>query len=499
MRRTLLILALLLVPVLAGATAQQNTTVYEVDGAVGADTLGGGFDTTYQGATGVDYTLTSPGPSAAKWSSATGAWSSGAVLTDPTLNTFDNTILGNVLHITAVVGGTCTTGFYTVITFTSSSSITLLRNPCTVAPTSITYTVGGALATIQKAINAMTTADTGTSTNSIADQRTYVKASAAYTITTALVLLPGSTSASHTRVIGYTTTRTDGGQARVTTATASATLLSVGANTGFWIENIDFDCNNTATTKGIDQTGNNGAAYWNIRVRNCPTQGIKTTATKLMLLYSEVTNVGGTYAVDCASGTACHVHGSYIHDNAVPGIYTGASGGTLTASIIANNTGASSDGCTIEGTILIGNLIYGNGRDGCRFVSDVSPNAPTIIRNNIFAKNVGYGLNEVATTANYSPHPNIDYNGYWDNTLGSHNSNLIISAHEVIIAGTDPTGDPFIAKATADWRLNNGAGRVLKNVGFPGITGLPQLPALIGYPDIGPLHGRSRSGGVIGG
>jgi len=152
--------------------------------------------------------------------------------------------------------GSLASGWYQVITFTNSTTIVLDR--AIGAGVTITMNIGGALSTIAQAI-----------TNKVQGNTIYVKATGAYTVTTTqnLVAGDGGTGDTATTFIGYTSARTDNGQATWTTATNSVDLITFAVANNFAFYNFAFT--NTAGTKGNGITAGTSGANGNLQLYNC--------------------------------------------------------------------------------------------------------------------------------------------------------------------------------------------------------------------------------------
>jgi len=174
-----------------------------------------------------------------------------------------------------------------------------------------------------------------------------------------------------------------------------------------------------------------------------------------------------------------------------PGIAGGA-GVYIVGNVIANNTGAASDGISLVSAWLCrNNVIYGNGRHGmsCVQTYTLALGANRIV-NNIIMNNGGYGIAQpVAQT--HGDVPWIDYNAFYNNTSGAR-QNVNASPHDVTL-----TGDPFTNAAGNDFSLNNvaGAGAACRNAGFPGA--LPGLATPLGYADIGVYQHQDPAQGPV--
>ena len=121
-------------------------TIWEVMG-LGADTNGGGFDASYTGAGGVDYSRQIGPQYSTSIATAAGA---GATLSFAIASA---DMVGNVCQVSAASG--VTAGFYTIISVAVGSSITLNANVTTAAASGVTVKIGGALATPSKPASAL--------------------------------------------------------------------------------------------------------------------------------------------------------------------------------------------------------------------------------------------------------------------------------------------------------------------------------------------------------
>lgn len=463
--------------------ALQRKVEWEVRGLTGDDTNGGGFDAS----SGV------PGTNYSQQATAQITYTDlvvGATTTQLTsaANPFTAAHVGNLINITGNPGGvgTFTTGRYQVISV-SGSTATMDRAVGTAGSTNGAGKLGGCLATIQAGLNAMLAA------TSVGDQQLWVRADGTYTLTSGLTASASLSTFGQSRVSGYTTTHGDNGMVSIVTASA-ITMLTWSADNGSTIENFDFNGQSTAGTTGITVTI--AARLYNCRFRNMANEGIKISIAYTTVENCEVTGCGGTNgAIDCSSVGGAKVARCYVHDNTQTGIAAVTNGSVVIGCIVANNTGASSDGIVfISNATIIGNLCYGNGRDGIRNTSANSWSS-SIVHNNILAKNGGFGMNFTAASSS-TVWPNglrwIGYNGFWSNTSGLFSSNVTTPEGTVSISGTDPTNDPFVNKASYDWTLNNepNAGALLRDLGWP--PSWIQL-TMTSYPDMGP----SQHGGPI--
>lgn len=450
---------------------------------------GGGFDTA---SAGTDYSqVTTPQVAfnGTSISATTSGISTTILITGYTVASGD---VGNIVNIT---GGTnFTTGRYEISSVnTGANTWTLDRNATTGIGAAMTGNMGGCLDTPNTAMQA--TAATG----AVADMTTYVKVGT-YNLTVAITTPNSAQSKYQTRVLGYNASHGDNpvGSNRPVIATNGNAInaLNVTTNSGWRFENLIFD--GSGSTKGLIGIYDNGglsAGYINIKILNFGSQGFLTNSAAVQINSSEITGCGATTgngAIESnGSPATIFVNQCWIHDNSKSGIYFFNSGSApliLTKSIISNNTGASSDGVTCDyDCVMIGNIFFGNGRDGVHFISPYDQISSVNI-NNIYASNSGFGMNWISAPI-YKTISTFNYNGFYNNTSGNYN-NFIAAPNDVACSV-----NPFTASASNNFTLNNTAsgGASLRAAGTPSIVGgLTQL----GYTDIGTYqHQDSGSGG----
>jgi hypothetical protein len=412
-------------------------TVWEVR-TTGNNANGGGF---VAGASGTDRS---------QQAAAQIAYTDLVLATTTTLTSaafpFSAAEVGNILNITGGTG--FTTGWYQIVSV-SVVTATIDRVGGTGGSTGGTGNLGGALLTIAQAL-----------TLAIVDSMTIYVRGGTYIITTALSF-PGQSGTAHTSLLGYSTTRGDLGRpiVSVTAAVNGATL-----NTGWSIENFEFDGTNTgvvgfATANGIVNVSN-------VKIHRFTGAGASGNGANLTFDYCEVTA--------CASGLTLGSSGvvsrSWIHDNTGNGISID-NNGSVTHCVVSNNTGGSSVGITIASSgaaTLLSNVIYGNGSHGISTVTAALVRGALVARNNIVMSNGGYGWDQVSVIAR-PDFPWIDYNAFYNNTSGARN-NVNASPNDVTL-----TADPFTNAAGNDFTLNNtsGGGAACRGAGSPGV--LPGL------------------------
>jgi hypothetical protein len=183
--------------------------------------------------------------------------------------------------------------------------------------------------------------------------------------------------------------------------------------------------------------------------------------------------------------------------SAVGGTDTGfiVSGSSIIiGSVSANNSGATSDGITLnlnQGiSVAVGNTCRGNGRDGLRFSGSTYQALLAVL--NVSYGNSAYGLN--FSTAPTGWVAVIDGNAYGSNTSGNLN-NITAGPHDVVL-----TADPHVSGAgsTPNLTLNAtaGGGAAIRGMGIPGgmlIGGV----SYTGYVDPGALQHQDSPAVII--
>lgn len=130
------------------------STVWEVRGS-GSDTNGGGFVT---GASGSDYSQ----QDAAQYSVTDGVTAGTTTITSATAN-FGTDVVGNIIYVAGGTGSV-TADWYQITARGSATSITVDRSTGLTAGTGVTLKIGGALATVNRAV-----------TEAVAENKVWVK------------------------------------------------------------------------------------------------------------------------------------------------------------------------------------------------------------------------------------------------------------------------------------------------------------------------------------
>ncbi len=416
---------------------------------VGASDNGGGFDPT-SGTPGTDFSIFDNAEV-----TYTDLAIDGSTDTDCTSSEFSFTSVhvGNVINVTS---GTGFTVQRVQILSVSGGVATCDKSLGTLSSTGGNGKLGGALDTIQAALTLMT----------ISGMKCYVKATATYSISTGLTLGTGaSTERSH--LIGYTTTRGDGGKATIQASAALDMITTPSGARGWHVNNFILDGNSGTGTKGIVNVGTPRECYYsNIKIQDFSAEGVDFGASAGNQVFEdvEVTGCSGTTgAFDVSGGSGMWLLRCWSHDNDKTGIDSEGRTNFIVDCWSTNNTGASSDGFTVGSPPygIQGCVAYKNGRDGIRKTGNQGIFGP--IKNCILANNTGYGINLVTAESPTLIHNEIDHNAFFSNTAGARN-NLIVSDNDVTL-----TVDPFTDADNDDYTLNNtvGGGRSCRAAGTP--------------------------------
>lgn len=452
--------------------ALPSTSVWEVRPTNGANTNGGGFDST---GTGTDFSTQNAKNSGSNNKSTTDAVAAGTTTITSVTAAFTTAITGNIIYLQGG-SGSLAAGWYRA-TYVSATSITVDRSVAT--GTAITMNIGGALATIPQF-----------NTNAVAGNVCWVKAEA--TISTGSVINITISNASNYpgALIGYTTTRGDNGQVTIAASTnlAGNPLVQIETD-GFVIANFIISANGN-TARGLDL---NAAVAQAI---NCTITGmtdaysLNMQANNTTCVNCIVTGATGSTTVDAFrfTGSFCSAINCVAYSNSGTGFnWNGGNGATLHGCIAA--------ACNIgfilapsQSYLFVTNcLAYKNTGDGFRIA--FGQFTAFVIINNVSYGNGAYGFSNSTNTGastNYSlptgvPGPN--YNAYGANTTANLNF-LTAGANDVTLSA-----DPTVAGGSNNFALNatSGGGASCRAAGFPGTFGIGGT----GYLDLGPLQSAS--------
>lgn len=457
-------------------------TVWEVR-STSSDTNGGGF---VAGATGTDMSQFGNKNAAACSScqsstanlSTVDAVANGTTTITSATAVFSAAIVGNIVEFSGGTGS-ITAVWKQVTVFTNATTITI--DSSIAASTGMTMNIGGALATIGKALAVMT-----------AQNIIFVKATATYSITANLTLgnqfTPTNTAPAN-QLIGYTTTRADAGRATVQLSTnANLTALDATNGQGWWVSNFVIDCNSLAGSVG--GRVNTWSVWRNLQVKNCLNTGINLANGSARLIDSDITAntpSGGQGSIN-SGGATTSIERCYVHDNTGTGILITGGGATVIYNVIASNSGAAGNGILVNNngpSTILSNTIYNNGLDGIGLTANTSLGLASTIRNNLLISNGRYGFNGYTAGAGYGKFPQWDGNAYFGNVTAARNNaddtgttNPINAANPYTnTLDVTLTGDPFTSSAGHNFTLNAtvGAGKAATGTATPGaMSGLSQ-------------------------
>jgi parallel beta-helix repeat protein len=475
------------------------TLVFDVR-TTGSDNNGGGFDSG----------VASPGTDYSQQDSAQIAYTDLVIGTTGNENQltsaahpFDSTSPGNCINIT---GGTGFLARLYRIVSVSGNTATMDRVVGTANATGGTGNLGGAFATINNAIGNM----------GVGGQITYIKAGTYQTIGLAAPYVTTGTALS--RIVGYSSTRGDSGQATIQVNAANVILASWNSGTstsGVSLENIIFDGNNQTTSNGFTFQGLNflTVSFINCTFKRFTDQYCLRVAGSINIhacdfAINAFTNTSyvsgcilgeyGSGAGAAGGGTFVNVSDCYFTGNTISSLnFTAAAiygkniALSVNNSIFYNNSSSNMDGIYLQNAMAVNisnNAIHSNGRHGINIVSDSTNSAACTIpniRNNIITSNGGYGIKasyDYSTTL-----PMVNHNAYYNNTSGA-KTGFTAGAGEVTL-----TGLPYV-NAPTDFALNStaGQGASCRAAAIPGTLGVSSVVGT-GYLDIGPLQ---HSGGV---
>jgi hypothetical protein len=440
--------------------ALNSTAVGEVRPGLGSDTNGGFYDSSIGVST--DYSQQN-----APQLSLADVVTNGTTTVTSATGGFTAAMLGNGFNLAGTI---CI-----ILGVTNTNTITIDRT--IVTGSGQTGKVGGALSTPGYASGQM-----------VGGNVIYVRSSALSPVTSATnnisggcMAPPAGTVTMPTKFIGYQNTRGDNGTPPQLQASgiSSFAFVTIAATGNTRIENIWFDGNNLAASRGVTTlAATTGSVVSRCKFTNMKNSAIAGATTALAVLCEATgcSNSAVYISINCIACTA--------HDNTV----TGFSISTVTSlqdCISCNNTGASSDGFFVNGVAaLIENCTaYGNGRDGFRGIAFAGHN--TFI-NCIAENNLGYGFN---ASAQYG-HMILTNCGGYNNTSSLVNMSFINAPQQVnMINATDeifnnPGGNDF----SLNFRTNGGA--LFRAAGIPGSTSTWQLPGLStpSYLDVGAVQ-----------
>lgn len=412
--------------------------------AGGSDTNGGGW---IPGSSGVDLTQ----QTAPAYSVTDGVTAGTTTITSLTAN-FGTDCPGNWAYVQGGTGSVAA-DWYQIISRTNSTTIVVDRSTGLTAGTGVTVKIGGAYATIQRALSNHTTGGI-----------VWVKEEGTtFTITTALSWTNGNTLPNGTPsyLLGYKTTRGDDptgtNRPLISSSSAIAELLGMGSGPRI-CANFRFDGGDAVTDGVVMGKGGNvrGSLLINCKIERCTRYGIDAENVGMGgVIACEVTDLKAGATAGILNGI---LSGCYVHDSPGAGYLYPISGVYCVADTM---TGDGFRVGTLENSTFLSHCIaYANGGDGIEAADTYSSVAA--IQNCISYGNTGYQL-RTDKTERVARSWAIDYNGLGTGGSGAR-QNYVAGPHDVTL-----TADPFTDAPNGDFSLNNtsGGGAALKAVGFP--------------------------------
>ena len=478
-----------------------NTTI-EVR-ATGNDSNGGGF---VAGSSGTDYSQQNSAQFSGTDLVSTSGTTNPSVVTSAS-HSFVSTDVGNLIQITA--GTNWTPGFYQIVSV-SSGAATLDRAVGTNAALSGgTWALGGALATPQKAFTNFIASSVLSSDLGVI---IYIKAATYTTASGFTTGITGSSTGTPSRIVGYSTTRGDGGQATLQLSANNETLFTYSvpgtSNASYSFENIIWDGNNQTNSNGLNLGASNVyVIFFNCVFKNFTYQFVFSGSSVPSYTFQRCDFLNNALTASTAYVLAAGIaepgifvlESCYFANNSGSGTLTGiicpGSGDIIVENtIFYNNTGTNfsilkSSGMTLKNCVFHSNA--GTAIDNSTLYSSGHYIGPMIIQNSIFTNNGGYGI-IIDMPSSTMVLPAVMNNAFYNNTSGNQ------SGYTSMGGDVAMTGLPY-NNAPTDFGLNNtaGAGAACRGAAIPGPVGSASVVGT-GYLDIGAVQHECATGSFAG-
>ncbi len=436
--------------------ALSATIVWEVQTG-GAATNGGGFK---PGASGTDWSQ----QASAQYSVTDAVTAGTTTITSATAN-FGTDVVGNTLYIQGGTGS-ITAGWYEITARNSATSITVDRSTGLTTGTGATLKIGGALDSL------------GTAGAAHVAGNTIYQKSGAYTVSSTSsnvsggkISLTAGSSGAMTRLIGYGSTRGDGGTRPVNTSSAASTPVVTLAN-NVHVENIEVNGNSTSATCFLNTASG--------IVVSC----VGKNATSRNFSQSSATRARAIACYSYTSGSTGFESGQLLNCVDVGsgygfGLWT--AGDTATNCFAINNTTAGFD---FQAASAAYNCTAYNATRG--FYQDGTLAVPIPVVNCLAVNCTTKGFDASAATGGMELWNCAGYN----NSGGNVSTNITSNTGFITLSAA-----PFVATGSSNYALNStaGGGAALKQVGYPtSFNGL----STSNYIDIGAAQAVA-SGGII--
>lgn len=456
--RALSLVFLILMASWPSMAAFNAATAWDVR-TTGADTNGGGFDTSKAG---TDYSQ----QNAPQFSYADivigGVTTTGTSVARP----FSAVDPGNIINITAGAG--CTVQRVQIVS--QVAGVATFDKSLGVAASTCTGDLGGGLATVGLAVSL-----------SVTSNQIYVQ-TGTYTLTSTIAL--GNGSPNNIVIEGYNTVHGDlGTRPLITTATDNTPLFTTSSSISATYIFSNISLSNTAAVRSTGvQSAPAGSAASTVYFFSCLFDGFSKAVTGTITRVVNARFYDSEVKNSTTNGFEGYglvtLYNSYFHDN-VGTLKTSTAGTpTVVRSLLVNGTGHcvefANGGTFLESTVA---LCSSNG---------ITTNATGILT---YQNNIVYGITGVALQGGVGCCSSNSY--FRSNCVGGNGTDRVR-----IPVGTGdvaPAADPFTNSAGGDFSLNNtaGAGAICRAAGFPGV-----FPGgtTTGYLDIGATQSQGTGG-----
>lgn len=364
-------------------------------------------------------------------------------------------VSGDVGNVVKITGGTnFTTGYYEITSVNTGANTWTFDRTCTSGNGSgMTGRMGGGTSLIGNIVNTW-----------VAGNTIYMTGS--FTQSSSLTISTNATQSGPIRIIGYTSTRTDGGQATMTSGANSITL--------FGLQGIGYSVQNIKLVKAGGNTNVEGFLIQNARnhLINCRAESCTTNfAFQGAINAIKCVSVNGTNGFDIsASGSTVLSFCEAYNASSVTFKVDPPAAGSVTFNycIAVDSAGYGfhirDNGCAT----ILNCTAYSCGNSGF-YVESWNGTAFThTFINCISSENTGYGF--IGISSAVAPRV-LTYNcATYSNSSGA-TSNTTNSGLITLSA------DPFVTKTpgagTGDYDLNNtsGGGALLRQLGYPSTMG----------------------------
>ena len=453
--------------------ALSANTVFEVRNG-GSDTNGGGWVTGSSASGGTDWSQ----QTAAQYSVTDGVTAGSTIITSATA-AFGADVVGNIMYVQGGTGAV-SSGWYQIITRTSSTTITVDRLTGLTSGTGATLKIGGAFASPGTAAGVAT----------VAGMTTFIKySSTPFTISSTTNNVSGGciSGTNATAYAGYDTTRslynTDANRAtvRLSSGTGSATAIFTAVNNVYLVQSLIVDANSVTTSQCLNTSGE----FFNVKAMNATTAGIQQNGATGRAILCEVTGCTAT-PILISIASFCVSHDNILTSPTNAASILVAAGGVATNCISYNNNGDGYLGSpSATPTTFLNCVAYANGGAGF----NVQNNNTATFVNCISESNTGSGFR--TNTGSLSM---INCA-----TFGNSSARFFNAGGGRQWTDLNPitgSGSFFTNAAGGVFTLNNtaGAGALCRAAGFP--ASVPTSTSNADYADVGTLQSSAGGGGT---